>query len=134
MEPTLTTAAHLASVAAELRAREPIFHRPEFGTTRSDFERMTDPNFWEVGASGRRYSRQFVIESLVQRFSSAHNDRWEVRGFHCADLGGGLFLVAYTLVQDGERVTRRMSLWRHAVDGWKVVYHQGTVVQEYAVN
>lgn len=130
MEPTLTTAAHLASVAAELRAREPIFHRPEFGTSRSDFERMTVPEFWEVGASGRRYSRAFVIESLVQRHSSPHNDLWEVKDFHCADLGGGLFLVTYTLIQQGIRVTRRMSLWRRAVDGWKIVYHQGTVVEE----
>lgn len=130
MEPTLTTAAHLASVAAELRAREPIFHRPEFGTTRSDFERMTDPEFWEVGASGRRYSREFVIECLVQRHSSPHNDVWEVKGFHCAELGGGLFLVAYTLIQDDVRVSRRMTLWRRAVDGWKIVYHQGTVVEE----
>ena len=130
MEPTLTTAPHLASVAAELRAREPIFHRPEFGTTRSDFERMTDPEFWETGASGRRYSRASVIESLVQRHSSPHDDVWEVQDFHCAELGGGLFLVAYTLIQDDVRVTRRMTLWRRAVDGWKIVYHQGTVVEE----
>ena len=27
-------------VRNELRRREPIFHRPEFGTTRKDFEAM----------------------------------------------------------------------------------------------
>ncbi len=57
MEPSLHTPQGLASVAAELSGREPIFHRPEFGTTRSDFEKMTADDFWEVGASGRRYSR-----------------------------------------------------------------------------
>lgn len=124
------TAAHLAPVAAELHAREPIFHRPEFGTTRADFERMTDVDFWEVGASGRRYSREYVIDTLVERYSLPHNDVWEIRDFHCADLGGQLFMVTYTLVQDGTRVTRRMTLWRRASAGWKIVYHQGTVVDE----
>src|SRR5579883_2763275 len=48
------------AVWAELRNREPIFHRPELGTARVDFERMTVEDFWEVGASGRCYSRNHV--------------------------------------------------------------------------
>jgi len=38
MEPDLVTAPDLISVLDELRRREPIFHRPEFGSTRADFE------------------------------------------------------------------------------------------------
>ena len=38
-------------VLEELKRREPIFHRRELGTTRADFENMTMPDFWEVGAS-----------------------------------------------------------------------------------
>ena len=41
----------------ELIQREPIFHRPELGTTHADFEQMTEGTFWEVGASGRRLRR-----------------------------------------------------------------------------
>lgn len=33
--------------------RDPLAHRPEFGTTRADFEAMTAPDFWETGASAR---------------------------------------------------------------------------------
>ena len=33
-----------------LRAREPLFHRPELGTSRADFERMIVDSFWEIGA------------------------------------------------------------------------------------
>lgn len=130
MEPILRTAPRLASVAAELRAREPVFHRPELGTTRADLERMTDADFWEVGASGRRYSRAYVIDRVVQRQSSPREHRWEIRGFHCADLSDRLFLVTYTLIEDGARVTRRMTLWRRAAGEWKIVYHQGTPVEE----
>ena len=130
MEPALTTAPQLVPVSEELKAREPIFHRPEFGTTRADFERMTDPDFWEVGASGRRYGREYVIKTLVQRHSSPHADVWEVQDFYCRELGGGLYLAAYTLIQDSVRVTRRLTLWRRTPEGWKIVYHQGTVVEE----
>jgi hypothetical protein len=76
MEPRLVTDPRLADVLEELKKREPIFHRPEFGTTRRDFENMTDPNFWEVGASGRRYSRQHVIDTLVERHAAAHGTGW----------------------------------------------------------
>ncbi len=66
-----------------LRAREPIFHRPELGTSRAHFERMTDPAFWEVGASGRVYDRSFVLSNLERRHSIAHDDEWDVSEFAC---------------------------------------------------
>jgi hypothetical protein len=128
MEPNLVTDPKLADVLAELERREPIFHRPEFGTTRRDFENMTDPGFWEVGASGRRYGRDYVIDTLVERHSAPHDDVWETSGFHCAALSPDTYLLTYTLVQDRTRVTRRTTVWRKTRDGWKILYHQGTVV------
>lgn len=64
MESDLVTAPELADVLDELRRREPIFHRPEFGSTRADFERMTADDFWEIGASGQLYSRAHVLDVL----------------------------------------------------------------------
>ena len=49
-EPVLVTDPTLMEVLDELRAREPLFHRRELGTTRSHFEAMTTDDFWEVGA------------------------------------------------------------------------------------
>jgi hypothetical protein len=128
MEPSLTTAPDLQEVLAELSAREPIFHRPEFGTSRADFERMTAEDFWETGASGRRYSRDFVLDELERRFSTPHEDLWETRDFYCRKLGEDTYLLTYTLLQDGKRLTRRATIWRRTADSWKVVYHQGTIV------
>lgn len=51
----------LLPILDELRRREPIFHTPEFGATTAEFERSTAPEYWEVGASGRRYSREFIL-------------------------------------------------------------------------
>jgi hypothetical protein len=114
---------------AELKRREPIFHRPEFGTSRSDFERMTSEDFWEVGASGRRYSRAVVLDELEKRWAGSHTDVWETSDFRCQKLAPDVYLFTYTLVQDHKRRTRRSTIWRRTADGWKIVYHQGTIVQ-----
>jgi hypothetical protein len=128
-EPALTTDPSLLQVLEELERREPIFHRPEFGVSRREFDAMTDPDFWEIGASGRRYSREFVIDTVVERHSRPHDDVWETRDFHCRRLSADTFLVTYTLVQDGSRISRRTSIWRRRDAEWQVVFHQGTLVQ-----
>ncbi|HXC08486.1 MAG TPA: hypothetical protein VNV61_06125 [Steroidobacteraceae bacterium] len=123
----MNTAPHLLAVLEELKRREPIFHRPELGTTRADFENMTDPAFWEVGASGRRYSREFILDTLENRVLQGYEDVWETLDFHCLEIAPENYLVTYTLLQ-GARVTRRATLWRRTSSGWKILYHQGTVV------
>jgi hypothetical protein len=130
MVPDLSTSAELQEDLAELTRREPIFHRAELGTTRTDFERMTAEDFWETGASGRRYSRQFVLDELEKRFAAPHEDVWETSEFQCRRLGEDLYLLTYTLLQDHVRLTRRATIWRKTPEGWKIVYHQGTVVQD----
>ena len=115
-------------VLNELIQREPIFHRSELGTTRQDFENMTIETFWEVGASGRRYSRKYVMDTLELRHSQPHEDIWETRDFHCLEIAPNNYLITYTLLQ-GDRVTRRSTIWRRCDTDWKIVYHQGTIVE-----
>jgi hypothetical protein len=131
MEPLLVTDSRHLKVLEELRSREPIFHRPELGTTRADFEGMLDVGFWEIGASGRRYSREYVLMILEGRYEEGipPEDRWQATDFHCRELAPDLYLLTYTLLQ-GERKTRRSTIWRRTDEGWKIVFHQGTVVQQ----
>jgi hypothetical protein len=129
-EPERRTDPELAGVLAELMDREPIFHRPEFGTMRADFEKMTTNEFWEVGASGQRYGREYVLDELARRFAAPHSDVWEASDFRCQRLAEDLYLLTYTLLQDRVRLTRRSTVWRRTLDGWKIVFHQGTIVEE----
>lgn len=129
MEPDLQTPPELLPVLQALMQREPIFHRPEWGTTRQDFEAMTDPAFWEVGASGRRYSRDYVLDTLEQRYAEPIAETWETRDFHCLEIAPNHYLLTYILVQE-ERVTSRATLWKHTPTGWKILFHQGTVVAD----
>jgi hypothetical protein len=79
--PGLITATELAEILDEVAAREPILHRSEFGTSRADFERMTDEEFWEIGVSGRRYSRKFALDELERRSSAPVLELSETRDF-----------------------------------------------------
>ena len=129
MEPWLTSDPELLGVLNELVSREPIFHRPELGTTRADFENMTLTDFWEVGASGRRYSRDYVLAELEKRYQRPGDDVWETSGFHCRRLAEDVYLLTYTLLQNGKRKTRRSTIWQRTPAGWKIGFHQGTIVQ-----
>jgi hypothetical protein len=117
---------HLDDILTALSAREPIFHRREFGTSRADLERMTDSGFWEIGASGRIYHRDFVIENLLERYARGPEPHdWPCRDFTITALADSLYLLSYTLAEP-DRTTRRSTIWRQTNDGWKIVFHQGT--------
>lgn len=130
MEPNLVTTQALLPVLRELQAREPLFHHPELGTTRRDFEAMTAADFWEIGASGRRYSRDYVLTVLADRQAASEPlDVWTTTDFHCRELGRDVYLLTYTLFQ-GERTTRRSTIWEKTPDGWRAIFHQGTIVED----
>ncbi len=86
MEPKLITDPKHSDVLNDLIKREPIFHHPEFGTTRKDFEKMMDRDFWETGASGRRYSKDYVLEVLEKRAENPVDEKWETKDFHCLEI------------------------------------------------
>jgi hypothetical protein len=129
-EPVLVTDPALEPVLKELISREPIFHRTEHGASRADFERMTAPDFWEIGASGLRYSRDFILDTLEERSLHPQPEDLQATGFHCRQLAPDVFLLTYTLLQSGQRLTRRSTIWQRSSEGWKILFHQGTVVQQ----
>ncbi len=89
---------------------------------------MVVADFWEVGASGQRYSRLDVLNELEKRHSAPHEDVWETSDFRCRQLAPDVYLLTYTLLQDKDRFTRRATIWQSTKADWKIVYHQGTIV------
>lgn len=118
----------LAGILEELRQREPIFHAAGFGRTRAEWEQATSPDYWEVGASGRRYSRGFILDNLEKNPPiDAATAGWTCSDFGLRKLGPDIYWLTYTLHQ-GKRVTRRSTVWENAADGWRILFHQGTIV------
>jgi len=126
-----------AEVFAQLTALEPIFHRFEHlqgrSPKRADFEAMTSPDYFEIGASGRLYTREFVLQVLEERHRSplAEPDDWGASDLRLLSVSADTWLLTYLLEQrlsNGLRISRRSTLWRRTSDGWLILFHQGTLV------
>ncbi len=121
--------AKLEAVLAELQRLEPIFHTKAFGLTGAERDQRVAAEYWEVGASGRRYSREFIMTHLAETPPvEAEEAGWQCWDFGLRQLGpGAMYLLTYSLDQAG-RITRRATVWQKTGEGWRILYHQGTVV------
>jgi hypothetical protein len=122
--------AKLENILNELKAREPIFHHPELGTTQKDFENMMVSDYWEVGASGRRYGKDAILEELQRRYTTGYTDDMQATDFHIRELGPDTYLLTYNLLEDKQRKTRRSTIWKKSGSDWKIVFHQGTIASK----
>jgi hypothetical protein len=114
-----------ATDIAVLRALEESLWRAETRFDRALMERTFAPDFFEIGQSGRIWSRDACLshasQPLVARLPLAH---FQVR-LVTADVAHATYVSAVTY--DGvEAYAHRSSIWRRAVAGWQLVFHQGT--------
>ena len=132
--PFTQTDSSLLPVLQELQPLEPIFHTNEFGLTRVDFEKRMAPDYSEVGASGCCYSREFILDFLAKNPpADAASAGWQCSDYAVRQLGPNVYLLTYTLRQ-GERLTRRSTIWQKTNEGWRILYHQGTIAGLYEGN
>ena len=118
----------LLPVLDELRHYEPIFHTQEFGLTAAVHDHRMAPDYWEVGASGRRYSRESILHHLTQNPPiDAQLAGWKTSDHALRKLGPDTYLLTYTLLQ-ADRLTRRATVWCSTPQGWTILFHQGTIV------
>src|ERR1700744_5847947 len=90
----------LQNVFNEISKREPIFHTPVFGMTGAERERSMAPEYWEVGASGRRYSREFILRHMEEAPPvDATAAGWTNCDHGLRRLGPDAYLFTYTLWQ-----------------------------------
>ncbi|WP_443056778.1 nuclear transport factor 2 family protein [Streptomyces sp. NBC_00667] len=101
---------------------------PRVRTSRSLVRQLLDPDFTEVGASGRRWTHEEMLAALPGMEGAADDGpRYEPSEMTGVVLAPGLVHLTYTTVIDGRRA-RRSSLWRRR-DGdgtWRMYYHQAT--------
>ena len=108
---------------------EPLLHRLPAGADREAISGILDDDFFEVGASGKEYRREFVIDVVEERYSNGvdpDDGAWEIDSLSTRILGDDVRLVTYRLSFAG-RLSRRSTLWRRSEAGWRAIYHQGTI-------
>jgi len=109
---------------AEVIARERESLRPEVRASAAALDRLLDPDFREIGASGRLWTRAAAIEAVPtwEQAAPILDEDMEARR-----LAGDLVLLTYVSDNDGRRA-RRSSLWRRSGGSWRMVFHQGTLL------
>ena len=118
---------------AEAIAGELALMDPSVRVSRTLAAELLDPEFVEVGASGRRWTYEEMLAELPE-MSGATQDgpRYEPTAFSGTLLAPGLVHLTYETHVDGHRA-RRSSLWRRdpaapAGTGLRMYYHQATPV------
>lgn len=92
-------------------------------------EALLAPDFTEFGASGRRFSRAGIVADLAGEQPAVYS-AW---AFECVQLAHGLIQLRYVSEMrsaHGVGRARRSSLWRLEEAGWRMVFHQGTLIPE----
>ena len=122
----------MTSLLQELQALEVELHHPGVRCNRQRLEQLLHPEFAEVGRSGRRYSRETVINFLSAQGMPPAVDSDE---FAVSELGPGVALLTYRSanVQPGNAGANpgyRSSVWIKTGVGWQLRYHQGTPAAE----
>ncbi|WP_435849314.1 DUF4440 domain-containing protein [Streptomyces rubiginosohelvolus] len=120
-----------AAIDAELQLMDPAVR-----TSRALAARLLDPEFVEVGASGRRWTYEEMLAALPDLdggSGSGEGDgdrpRFEPSRMVGVVLAPGIVHLTYETDFDGRRA-RRSSLWRRqdGETGWRMYYHQATPV------
>lgn len=104
---------------------------PETRATPAVLEVLLAPEFLQIGATGRRFTRADLIAALARDVPGEHS----ASGFECVELAPGLMQLRYqsmTRSAMAHRRTLRSSLWRHDGAAWRMVFHQGTPVPDHA--
>jgi hypothetical protein len=107
-------------------ARELALLTPEVRGSADQLEELLDPDFEEIGKSGRLWTRGEMIAALLADTGP------EQHSINLSDMSGrtvgpGFVLLTYVTQVEGRRA-RRSSLWRQSMKGWRVLHHQGTPI------
>jgi hypothetical protein len=122
----------MTTLLSKLQALEVELHHPDVRRSRERLEQLLHPDFYEVGRSGRTYTRDTVIDQLTAEQSQPI---MESGAFTLLELAPGVALLTYrSAFADPERGLSyhalRSSLWLKTSNSWQMRYHQGTAAAE----
>jgi len=115
-----------AALAEQLRLLEERLLDPEVRHDRAAAAALLDPEFLEIGSSGRLFTREQILAFLAEEAPSAV----ELRDFAARTLAPGVALVRWRSVRPDGAACLRSSVWIRRDGGWRMIFHQGTRISE----
>jgi hypothetical protein len=101
---------------------------PEVRASPARVLELLDPEFVEFGASGRRWDLDSVLE-VTSGGSVSPDSPVEVSQMTGVLLAPGVVHLTYFADNQGRRAWRS-SVWRLSDTGWRMYFHQGTLVPD----
>ena len=118
----------MPSLINELKLLEESLLQPEVRCDHVKLNKLLHPLFFEVGKSGKQYTREHVIEHLL----TAPNEAVvEATDYSISIMTKDCALLTYQSSHrvDGSplvQLVHRSSLWVKVSEQWQLFYHQGT--------
>jgi hypothetical protein len=109
-----------AAISGEIQ-----LHDPEVRSSAALMGELLDPEFTEIGASGRLWERASIIAALSQG-SDPLPALISVSDMEGRLLAPEIVHLIYVSDNNGRRA-RRSSIWRRSEQGWRLYFHQGTL-------
>jgi hypothetical protein len=111
-----------AVIELELRLQKPEV-RAEPGAV----EALLHPGFSEFGASGRRWERTEMLAALAAEQPDGEEPAITATEMTGTRLADDVIHLTYLSQRAGRRALRS-SIWLRTADGWRVYFHQGTLI------
>ena len=119
MDQVPESSAIVGAIGAEQRLLQ-----HEVRTDRSAVEVLLDPEFTEIGQSGRVWARDEMLNA-ISSFESSTSVNVKMTDPRVCILAPGLVHLTY-ISHSATQNVRRSSIWRASESGWRIVFHQGT--------
>lgn len=110
----------------KLRELEESMWRTNMRSNREYMERTLSPDFFELGQSGRVYTRKDILDAPPQEIRA----RLPLKHFNAHPITEDAVLVTYIseTAADKVKIGNRSSIWVKTRKGWQLRFHQGTPV------
>jgi len=118
----------------QLRKLEVELHQFETRSNHSRIDQLIHSSFSEIGYSGIVYSKEDILDSLLNEVDSTYTV-WS-QDYQFIELAKDLVQVMYKEAHmDAQGILSRhairTSLWQKELDKWQVKFHQATPVSSF---
>jgi hypothetical protein len=107
--------------------RELWLLQPQVRAAPGEVAALLHPQFCEFGVSGRRWTQSDMITALGAEEPGGEEPLITATEITGTRLAADVIHLTY-VSQRGGRSARRSSIWLRTPDGWRVYFHQGTLI------
>lgn len=100
---------------------ETSLHTPDVRSSPAELNSLLSDDFIEIGASGKTYDKQQIINSLLVESPV----QIKAKNFQYKKLSSELAQLIYR--SESTRHSIRSSIWKLEEGRWRMLFHQGTI-------